>query len=84
MYQWILRQQQEGMRVTTIDIVSHLQVLFSALCYVDCFRLGFCFWVFLLHHDSFNGKATLLHSKFLRSYFIRCILLSNLSTSVVK
>ncbi|XP_045820835.1 uncharacterized protein LOC123913940 [Trifolium pratense] len=25
MYQWILRQQQEGMRVTTIDIVSHLQ-----------------------------------------------------------
>ena len=25
MYQWILRQQQDGMRVTTIDIVSHLQ-----------------------------------------------------------
>ncbi|XP_027366269.1 uncharacterized protein LOC113872709 [Abrus precatorius] len=25
LYQWILRQQQEGSRVTTIDIVSHLQ-----------------------------------------------------------
>ncbi|XP_061344809.1 uncharacterized protein LOC133290695 [Gastrolobium bilobum] len=25
MYQWILRQQQEGSRVSTIDIVAHLQ-----------------------------------------------------------
>ncbi|XP_047181640.1 uncharacterized protein LOC124848065 isoform X2 [Vigna umbellata] len=25
LYQWILRQQQEGSRVTTIDIVTHLQ-----------------------------------------------------------
>ncbi|KAK7358893.1 hypothetical protein VNO77_00833 [Canavalia gladiata] len=25
LYQWILRQQQEGSRVTTIDIVAHLQ-----------------------------------------------------------
>ncbi|KAL2342969.1 hypothetical protein Fmac_004254 [Flemingia macrophylla] len=25
LYQWILRQQQEGSRVTTVDIVTHLQ-----------------------------------------------------------
>lgn len=35
LYQWILRQQQEGSRVATIDIVTHLQVLFCCLC--NCF-----------------------------------------------
>lgn len=28
LYQWILRQQEEGSRVTTVDIVSYLQVFF--------------------------------------------------------
>lgn len=26
LYQWVLRQQEEGSRVTTVDIVAYLQV----------------------------------------------------------
>jgi hypothetical protein len=68
MYQWILRQQQEGMRVTTIDIVSHLQVLFPALYCFNCLSSVGCFLY------SFDGKKT--------NFFIQiptyCIVLSNL------
>jgi hypothetical protein len=56
MYQWILRQQQEGMRVTTIDIVSHLQVLFYSLCIVGFF-LGFCAEPLLIQWKNYLGPC---------------------------
>jgi len=58
MYQWILRQQQEGMRLTTIDIVSHLQVLFYSLCIVGFF-LGFCAEPLLIQWKNYFLQTTL-------------------------
>lgn len=58
LYQWILRQQEEGSRVTTVDIVSYLQVFFfflTPICF-NAISFSCCFGMSLmLFHGYLNS-----------------------------
>lgn len=70
LFQWILRQQEEGSRVTTADIVAYLQVSLWFLALIVLLNL-FAEWLFLLF-------STFLRLKF----YILCIELNALTNSM--
>ena len=53
LYQWILRQQEEGSRATTVDIVAYLQV---------CVVIS-CFYILWIEHCDWTGSMLRYHLK---------------------